>query len=197
MKIETPFYPQKWELSKWKELGFESFKDAEYWEKSSCGVLSLKMAIDSFLLKQGKSLSPSIAVYIKKGIEINAYTDLVGWIHKGLAQLAREFGFEAVDCRADAKKIYSFLKENSLPIISIRWAFKNNKSLREKIMFWRKSNCGHLALAVGFEEENGRLKGFYVHHTSIIPEYNWQYRFIPIKEFKKGFTGRCIAISSK
>lgn len=194
MKIEVPFYSQKWNLSEWQKLGFESFKDAQRWEKSSCGILCLKMAMDGFLLAQDKPISPSTAECIKKGIEIGAYKNSVGWKHDGLVNLAREFGFSAENREGvSSVELCKALKQNFLPIISIKWAFENKKSLKEKILFWKKFG-GHLALIVGFEEENGKLAGFYVHHTSLIFEYNWQSKFLPLEKFEKGFTGRCIII---
>ncbi|MBP9782341.1 MAG: C39 family peptidase [Candidatus Pacebacteria bacterium] len=196
MKMEAPFYSQKWDLSQWKNLGFESFEDAKYWEKSSCGILCLKMAIDAFLQSKAKPLSPSIAQYIKKGVEIGAYKDSTGWSHGGLARLAKEFGFSGVNREnVSATELREALKQNFLPLISIKWAFENYKTLKEKILFWKKFG-GHLALIVGFEEENGKLKGFYVHHTSIRSEYNWQYKFLSLQKFEQGFTGRCIIIKS-
>ena len=76
-----------------------------------------------------------------------------------------------------------FLDNGALPIVSIKWAFKPTKTLKEKLLFWKKSG-GHLALVVGYEE-----KGFYVNHTSITEGFNWENRLIPLDEFKKGFTG--------
>lgn len=194
MKMEVPFYQQKWDLSQWRNLGFENFEDAQYWEKSSCGILCLKMAIDAFLQLKYQPISPSIAEYIQKGIKIGAYKDSTGWNHSGLAQLATEFSFSGINLKnVSVTKLREALKQNFLPIISIKWAFKNYKTLKEKILFWKKFG-GHLALIVGFEEENGRLTGFYVHHTSILPEYNWPYKFFPLQNFEQGFTGRCILI---
>lgn len=196
MKMEVPFYPQKWNLSEWQKLGFESFEDAEYWEKSSCDILCLKMAIDGFLSAQAKPLSPSIAEYIKKGVEISAYKDSVGWSHSGLADLAKVFGFSANNCEGvSVAELREALKQNFLSIISIKWAFEDYRSLKEKILFWKKFG-GHLALAIGLEDEEGKLKGFYVHHTSLRPEYNWQAKFLPLVKFEQGFTGRCIIIKS-
>ncbi|MDE1988772.1 MAG: C39 family peptidase [Patescibacteria group bacterium] len=196
MKREVPFYPQKWDLSQWQKLGFESFEDARYWEKSSCGILCLKMAIDGFLSARAKPLSPSIAQYIKEGVKIGAYKDSVGWSHNGLVQLARESGFSGINREnINAAELREALKQNFLPIVSIKWAFKNHKSLKEKILFWKKFG-GHLALVVGFEEENGNLKGFYIHHTSLRPEYNWQYKFLPLQKFEQGFTNRCVIIKA-
>jgi len=196
MKIEVPFYSQKWDLAQWKNMGFNSFEDAKYWEKSSCGILCLKMAIDTFLLSQRKPLSPPIVEYIKRGIKIGAYRDSVGWTHEGLAQLSKEFNFSAVSMGSTkVVKLCEALRQNFLPIISIKWAFENHKTLKEKFLFWKKFG-GHLALVVGFEEDNGELEGFYIHHTSILPEHNWQYKFVPLEKFKQGFTGRCIIIKS-
>jgi hypothetical protein len=154
------------------------------------------MAIDGFLSAQAKPLSPSIAEYIKKGVEIGAYKNSVGWSHNGLARLAKEFGFSA-DNREGVSpaELHEALKQNFLAIISIKSAFEDYRSLKEKILFWKKFG-GHLALAIGFEEEGEKLKGFYVHHTSLRPEYNWQSKFLPLEKFKQGFTGRCIMIKS-
>lgn len=196
MNIETPFYPQSWDLSQWKKLGFENYADAQYWEKSSCGILCLKMAIDGILLAQERPLSPSIAEYIKKGVEIGAYQDSTGWNHGGLVRLAKEFNFEAVSREhVSADELCEALKQNSTSIISIKWAFEDKKSLRDKFFFWKKIG-GHLALVVGFEDEGDVLQGFYVHHTSILPEYNWQNKFVPLEKFERGFTGRCIIIKA-
>lgn len=191
---KTPFYPQKWDLSRWQDLGFESLEDAKYWEKSSCGVLCLKMAIDGFLQELNKPRSPSISGYIKKGVKIGAYKDSTGWSHSGLVDLAKEFGFLAVAPKnIEPNELLEILKQNFLPIISIKWAFENDRTPKERILFWKKLG-GHLALVVGYKNDGGKLKGFYVHHTSILAEYNWRYKFVPIEKFKKGFTRRCIII---
>lgn len=194
--MDVPFYLQKWDLEKWEKLGFKSFEDAEYWERSACGILCLKMAIDAFLLDQTEPSSPSIDEYIRKGVEIGAYKDSTGWSHDGLVRLANEFGFSAVRRgNVGAADLREALEEGCLPIISIKWAFEGHRTLREKILFWKKVG-GHLALVTGF----GKGKdpgGFYVHHTSIIPAYNWQNKFFPVEKFEKGFTGRCIFIKSR
>jgi hypothetical protein len=196
MKTAMPFYSQKWELDQWQELGFESFEEAEYWERSSCGVLCLKMAIDAFLSEQGRPSSPSIDEYIRKGVEIGAYEDSTGWSHDGLVRLANEFGFFATrHGNVSAAELQKALEEGCLPIVSIRWAFERSRSLKEKILFWKKVG-GHLALVIGFKGGE-KLEGFFIHHTSIRPAYNWPSRYFPVAEFKRGFTGRCICIKPK
>ncbi|MFH0852345.1 MAG: hypothetical protein V1845_01975 [bacterium] len=196
IKKSVPFYSQKWDVSEWQKLGFDNYQNAEYWEKSSCGILCLKMAIDFFLMKKGEEMSQSVADYIKVGLELNAYTDSEGWNHNGLVKIANRFGFKGSAKNVKIKGLQNMLKSNALPIISIKWAFKNNKSLKERIIFWRKVG-GHLALVTGFEEDEGHaLKGFYVHHTSILLEYNWQHKFIQLEQFKGAFTGRCVEVRS-
>jgi hypothetical protein len=193
MKMEVPFYSQKWDLGRWQELGFESFEDAEYWERSSCGILCLKMAIDAFLLNQDRPFSPSIDKYIRKGVEMGAYHDSTGWSHDGLVRLANEFGFSAIRRgNVGAAELQKALEEGYLPIVSIKWAFDGRRTLQEKILFWKKVG-GHLALVVGFEGSENP-EGFHVHHTSIRSAYNWPDRYLTVAEFEKGFTGRCILI---
>lgn len=196
VKKKVPFYAQAWDLSRWQEFGFDSYEDAKYWEKSSCGVLCLKMAIDAGLSAHGKSLSPLIAGYVRKGVEKEAYTNNVGWTHQGLAELATTFGFSATAReRVPVSELPDFLKKDVFPIVSIKWAFESRKSLKERMLFWNKYG-GHLALVVGFEEEEGELKALYVHHTSIRSEYNWEYKRVPVDQFERSFTGRCITVES-
>lgn len=195
--LAVPFYSQKWDLANWKSLGFESYKDAKYWVESSCGILCLKMAIDYFLSQQGKPLSSSISDYIKVGTKLNAYTHEQGWAHAGLKQLAEKFGFTAeLKGSVTPSNLREMIDSNQIPIISIKWAFKNEKSFKEKLLFWKKYG-GHLALVVGYKGDESRPEGLYVHHTSIKPEYNWHFRYIPVEEFESGFTGRCISIKSR
>ena len=193
MKKQVLFYGQNWNAAEWQELGFGNYKDAEYWKEYSCGVVCLKMAVDTILMDKSRPISPNISEYIKAGVRIGAYSERNGWIHAGLVRLAKHFGVSATaQSHIDVNQLKEMLLQNTLPIISIKWAFKNIRSLKERVFFWKKYG-GHMALLVGFEDEHS-LKGFYVHHTSDSDEYNWQYRFIPIDTFKQAFTGRCIAV---
>ncbi len=197
MKNSVPFYPQKWDFDKYQELGFKTKAEAEKWEDSSCGILCLKMAIDASLTRQNKPLSPTIAEYITKGLELKAYLDPIGWSHEGLIKLAKYFDFEAKrQENISPDTLQQALDDGYLPIISIKWAFLKTKSWPEKIIFWKKYG-GHLALVVGYElDANSNLVGFYVHHTSIRQEYNWPNKLIDLQTFQTGFTGRCILLKT-
>ena len=192
---EVPFYSQKWDLSQWRELGFSSQEKAEYWERSCCGILCLKMALDAYLIGRGQKTTPAISEIIKQGLSLDAYTHARGWSHDGLIRLVKDLGFEArAFDKIKISGLAELVKRNNFPIISIKVAFENNRILKERLFFWKKYG-GHLALVVGVEEKDGKVAGFYVHHTSIRQEYNWPGRLIPIDRFKRGFTGRGLLIS--
>lgn len=191
MRIEVPFYTQHWDLDAWNEMGYKNREDAAYWERSCCGILCIKMAIDAL----GNVATPSVKGLIDLGISRGAYADATGWSHDGLVGLVKEFGLEAEKRSLSVTDIQTKLGAGALAIVSIKWGFRQNKNLKEKILFWRKYG-GHLAVVVGYKEENGKLVGFYVHHTSKLKEQNWENRLILLGEFKKGFTGRGIIVSS-
>ena len=192
MKINVPFYSQCWDLDAWKDLGHESREDAEYWQRSSCGILCAKMVMNG--LREG-SVQHTVKELIDIGVAKGAYADATGWSHDGLVNLIQSFSFEAQRGSFSVEALRSALASGTLPIVSIKWAFQNTKTLKERILFWKKYG-GHLAVLVGYEEENGRLTGFYVHHTSKILEQNWEARFVPLRKFLKGYTGRGILVKN-
>ena len=194
--MHVPFYSQKWNLKEWKAHGFKNEEDARYWEKSSCGVLCLKMAVDALLLAHNAPASPPISEYIKKGQSIGAYSDTMGWKHAELAILAGLFGCsgEARE-QVDSTYLRDMLRKKMLPIVSIKWAFEEAKTFKERFLFWKKTG-GHLALIVDYKG-HADVEGFYVHHTSTRQAYNWQRHYIPIKQFEQTFTGRCVIVARK
>ncbi len=193
MKLSVPFYGQSWNLDAYEKLGYKDREEAEYWQRSCCGILCIKMAMDSFLIQQHKLLTPSIKELIDRGVKRGFYTDASGWSHEGLANMVHDFGFSGVSQDLSVNGLRDALQKHWVPIVSIKWGFRNTKTLKEKLLFWKKYG-GHLGLLVGFEEEHGSVTGFYVHQTSKILEQNWQARFVPIKNFLVGYTGRGIII---
>lgn len=195
MKLSVPFYSQSWNLDEYAKLGYASRVEAEYWQKSCCGILCLKMAVDSLLQKENKPISPSVKKLIDLGVSLGFYSDKNGWSHYGLVEMIRSFGFVATARNSNITELTETLRKNNIPIVSIKWALQNHKTFKEKILFWKKYG-GHLALLVGFEESSDAITGFYVHHTSKILEQNWEARFVPIKTFLAGYTGRGIIVGA-
>ena len=190
IQYPVPFYPQKWKLDDWKELGFASYEDAEYWERSCCGILCLQMAVEYFCGTKFRTVD-----LIKQGQTLGAYTDAHGWSHDGLVHLAERIDMKATRENRKVTALAEHCKSGGLACISIKWGFLSRKSTKEKLFFWKKYG-GHLALVVGVEMEKEKVTGFYVHHTSIRETYNWEMRFVPVKDFRRGYTGRCILISA-
>jgi len=206
VKYEVPFYGQNWNVEAWRQLGFKSQDDAQYWKESACGILCFKMAADALLEQAGKEKTPPLAELIQIGVDTGAYTHEKGWIHKGLVDLAAKYGLEAeLSADLNSQKLRELLDNGALLIVSIKWAFKSSHTLQEKIRMardfgsslltmlklllrWEKFG-GHLALVVGYNSE-----GLYVNHPSTSDKYNWQRKLIPTAQFMAGFTGRGIAM---
>ncbi|MCR4313681.1 MAG: hypothetical protein NUV84_00335 [Candidatus Uhrbacteria bacterium] len=193
MNIRVPLYTQCWDLDAWQDLGYANREDAEYWQRSSCGILCVKMVMDG--LREG-AVPHTIKELIDIGVANGAYADATGWSHDGLVELLQSFSFVAQRGSFSVGALREALASGALPIVSIKWAFQNTKTLKERILFWKKYG-GHLAVLVGYEEERGHLTGFYVHHTSKIFEQNWEARFVPLKKFLKGYTGRGILVGQE
>lgn len=185
MKVvyDVPLVSQHWDLDKWKTLGFDSWEDAEYWQRSCCGILCLQ-EIASFF----NATSYSTKQLIDEGQKLGGYSEEHGWKHEGLVRLAEKLGLKAERKSLSADELKTALNNKKLPIVSIKWAFKPNKSLKEKLLFWKKYG-GHLAVVVGYDDA-----GFYVNHTSKILEQNWKARLVPIDTFSAGYTRRAILV---
>ncbi len=185
----VPFYSQHWDLDQWKSLGFTSRDEAEYWQRSCCGVLCFLMAHDA--LKGVSNRDPkSISDVIREGVELGIYTDETGWSHTGLCRLAEKYGLNAERKELSYGDICSELQSGNFVIVSVKFGFRNKKSLKEKILFWKKYG-GHLVLCTGCDDS-----GIFVHHTSIREAWNRKDWHVSEEEFMKGYTGRGIVIKN-
>ena len=192
---DVPFYRQDWNLDDWKTMGFESRDDANYWKWSSCGVLCLKMAVDFFYKRMGRPESGGIVEYIRIGRESEYYSDNRGWSHQGLAEFARKFQLGGVNKENFCNQsIIECIDKGNLVLASVKTGFINKKNWLEKIFFWKKWG-GHIVVVLGYKIVGGKIAGYYVHHTSVFPELNWENKFISWEKFKDVFTGRVVIIS--
>lgn len=187
-----PFYPQDWDVTKYREMGFVDQVECEYWKNSSCGVLCLKMAVEGL----GGPVWP-IKKYIDKGMELGAYSHERGWSHIGLAKLGNTFDFDCQNFEGvSMAELGEYVMLGSLVIVSIPTAFRKSEQLIDRIKFWRKPG-GHLCLVRGVKYENDQIQGFEVNHTSINPDLNWENRLVDIDLFSQVYTGRVIVCAKK
>lgn len=111
------------------------------WKSRACGVTALKM-----LLEYNNSDSPSIDELIKIGVEKDAYIPNIGWKHRELAEIARDFklksrNFDWANLAPEEafKKLKSYFPENPV-LASIYKDFDDRKG-------------GHLIVLTGMEND--------------------------------------------
>jgi hypothetical protein len=188
MKLEVPYYSQ-----------FRDVK-SEDWKEKSCTMACLKMA--------GEYLSPNTLPSIDQmmdeamihgasmkshGLVVESYTEH-GFAHDVIVSMAHNCGISAykeefksysldenkkpisgsnqnIMLDNGLKKISAMLETGSLPIVSVMPGLSEGKSF-------------HTILLVGFEENDGVLKGFYYHDPDAKDEEK-KGIFISLEEFIK------------
>jgi len=126
---------------------------------------------------------------VRTGVGMGAYMHGKGWSHDRPCRLAERFGAKAFPKgNLSTDDLRRFLDIGRLPIASIRWAFRDVKTARDRLLFWKRFGW-HPTLLPGYDES-----GFIVHHTLIRKEYNWEAKHSPFAEFERGFTGRAVMI---
>lgn len=76
--IDVPFYSQ-----------LEDISDP-YWKGKGCGIASLAMVMDFFK----PNTVTSVDNLLREGIKSGAYLNRAGWIHAGLIDLSKRYGFD-------------------------------------------------------------------------------------------------------
>lgn len=64
------------------------------WRARGCGIASLKMVMDFWHRKDRSCRAPSLDDLLNTGLEIGAYREGVGWIHRGLVEIAKRYGYD-------------------------------------------------------------------------------------------------------
>lgn len=83
MRHLIPFYSQHLDVSPKK------------WKNRSCGIVALKMVMDFWGMQRTRYRPIGFTDLIKKGVKNNAYIPKIGWRHKGLVRIAKQYGFSA------------------------------------------------------------------------------------------------------
>lgn len=175
---KIPFYSQ---LSnhEWKERGFQSIEDAQYWEKLSCGIACIKMVLDMHYEHKDKLFADLIREMEEKGV----YRRGVGCVHQGIAD---EFNNRGIDSQrikiTEVQKIKELVDEENILIVSIGAGFVDGKK------------NGHLVPVVGYIEEGGVVVSIIVNHTSSLDSWQWPEKEIDTKRFMDHFSGNAIRV---
>ncbi len=194
----VPFFQQEITEENYSQNGFNSYEDAKYWERRSCGVVCLKMVINFF----NPDLKVSTKELINRGLERNAYKEKTGWIHQGLAELGEEYGLvggrESIG--ENIERIKDHLINEELVIASVAYGLKVGRKYTKSDGSARVTRRGgHLVVIYGVTEKNNKVEKLFLHHTSPQSSYEWESFEIDCSEFLKCFSeaGNIIFFSKK
>ena len=79
---QVPFFSQLEDIQK------------KVWQYRGCGIASLKMVLEYWHSRDQRYLSPSIDDLLATGLRIGAYREGIGWLHSGLVNITRQFGYD-------------------------------------------------------------------------------------------------------
>ena len=164
----VPYYSQKINVSD------------PYWKERACGVLCLKMVLDFLGTK-----TPALDEFIQLGVSAGAYGEW-GWTHTGLVSVAMSLGvvMERKEFRSqDPVEAEKLLNEGINELVSS--LEKEKPVLISAIKKWIETKKFHMVVLVGFEMDEGVLKGFYYHDPDAYTEGEGENQFVPIETFKK------------
>lgn len=191
LPMDFPFYTQLMNAENWEAEEFASLEEAESWSARSCGIASLRMVLDGFG-RHAERHGPMI----RKGVVAGAYKDGVGWIHRGLAELAADYGIygEALRGRT-VEDLKAELDRGHPCIISIAPRFWGGKPNPIEGGIYGKG--GHLVPVFGYETEDDRLTAFLCHHPSSYDGWNRPRWWVPMEDFLNSFGGNLIRFSQE
>lgn len=145
------------------------------WKNKSCGVVSVGM----ILLFYKKIVD--LNVLLEQGLKMRAFKEPVGWIHKGLARLARKYNLHAKTYDWSTNpleeaflKLFSFIEYGPV-IASVHKNFDPQEG-------------GHLIVITGYKDG-------YVYYNEPASEKNQSIkRKIPKEKFLNGWKRRIVAL---
>ncbi len=166
MLISVPHYSQ-----------YLDVKDS-VWQSRACGVACLKMLLGAQFVK-----TPSVDEMIRQGEAIGAYGPS-GWTHDGLLSLARKYytKLSRAEWRQAEGKTSDELNEEGIAFLisELRASHPLMVSAIKNFEFVDKF---HMVVLTGFEEEDGKVTGFYYHDSDTHHRKEGKNIFVPIEIF--------------
>ncbi|TSD03419.1 MAG: hypothetical protein Athens071416_100 [Parcubacteria group bacterium Athens0714_16] len=156
--LDVPYYSQILDV------------EEDYWKKSGCGIVSIKMIIDYFY-KDTDFETPKLSKLFDEGIFIKGFINGY-WVHKSLTSLIRNYGvssynqeFRSRSMNYENEDMFVNEHENTFSenaLNKICEQIKNNNPVIVSI--FRNVNeqkGGHLIVLTGYEKRNKNIVGFF------------------------------------
>jgi hypothetical protein len=180
MKLNIPYYSQRTDV-----------KDQE-WQPRSCLIMAVKMVAE-FLGAEAISADD----LIKEGMLIDAW-DGKFWKHSEVIRLFRNHGisgyaqeFRAVDVDLETEEMKPAKEESLFLEKGLEKIVKNLDQNVPVIVsiykYFTEKNRHHAVVIIGYEKEEGKLKGFYYHDPEAPDEKGGQNLFVELEAFKNGW----------
>ena len=172
---------------RWQEFGFETAEEYAFWSWRACGIICLKMIIDTVNNRNEK-----VKDLLKRGIELGGYVShdkngkLIdkGWYYKSLISLAGEHSFKGkIFSHLSVQNICREISNKHFVIASVDPGLIRFDEVESQY------KGGHVVLVWGFKWENKRCAGFYLHNPSGKNEKTRR-AFVSIEVFRKAFAER-------
>jgi len=176
----VPFYSQKvnWQG---EDSGFPNREEVERWENNCCGIACLRMVIDTVAGQK-----PSYWDLLQLGLAKKAYIE-AGWIHRGLVDMAKEFGVPGAAYRGQSvNDLRAAIGQGNLCIVSASAGFRGGLINKTTGIPYPKG--GHLIVAYATTADT-----IVCHHPSSWDEWNKIAWSVPTEKWVDSFTGNFMA----
>jgi hypothetical protein len=172
----VPFYSQAVNFEG-EDSGFPHQAAIDQWASNCCGIACARMIIDFYA-----GIKVGYWDLLQRGLQLRAYND-IGWIHKGLVDLAAEYGVQGRTLRGKTvEELFQTMRTGSLCIVSATVGFRGGLKKRDSDAVFAKG--GHLI--VGFMNDQGEIA---CHHPGTLPEWNKRNWVVPQDQWERSFSG--------
>jgi hypothetical protein len=177
---------------RWRESGAETAEEYAYWCWRACGPACVKMCVEA-LGGEKHSLMDWVRAGLSHGGYLIEKDDQgqpveVGWLHRSLAELIREAGFQAAPQPVSLEEFPHYLNDACQLIASVSYEVGLDAGPVTH-------TGGHLVVVVGVNCRGDTLENIIINNPSGRSEELRANACIPAGRFQAGYSGRCIVIS--
>jgi hypothetical protein len=176
---------------RWAESGAETAQEYAYWVERACGVACLKMCVEA----AGGEKRPLIE-WARLGLARGGYlirqkedgsVHEVGWLHRTLAEMARDAGLRAESKPASLDDIPAYLRQGQMVIASVSYEAGDDR-------LDITQQGGHLMVVIGADCVDESPQAFYVNNPSGRRAELQAGARLTRERFAPAFSGRIITV---